>query len=624
LNYEIQVEEMKFANARKLDDMNRQYLRDQQDAQIKADRGSPVYQGAGYSGVGNIVSIGSGHSLDSSAAEAFKRMVADAARQGVSISLTSSYRSNAEQAILYQRYLNGTGNLAAPPGSSGHNRGVSLDVRSGIEWMQRNGQKYGWYNTGMSFSQKEPWHFDYKSGGMAPDTGGAGRPRVNTASGQAMISAIPNKFKVPGPPVSAIRGQMATLNANDNRIKKEAIALQEKLNTLGEDAALQRVLEAAKGENTVKQKQRELALIEAEASSIGVMAADKQAIATFDAKSLETQKQIEEENKRIIERTMAMTELTAKEKKAIADAAGKYLENAKASLAVDRQALQLQQQMRFSSEMAAMQLEFQNRGAGAKAGFFGAAAQAYNQELTTGSGDPAKAAEKARQTRMNEVNDQIVSMRENLLMLQEPTYQVTESAKAIGGAFSDSFKGIVAGSATAQESLANFFQRTSDHFLDMAAQMLTQQLVLKLIGFGMNLFAPGANALGGAGANFQMPGQAFMPTGGYGFAKGGVFTNSVVSSPTLFKFANGGALSNGVMGEAGPEAIMPLTRGPGGRLGVDASGSGGGVSVTVNVDAKGSSVEGDDKRSSELGRVIAVAVQQELIKQKRSGGILTK
>jgi lambda family phage tail tape measure protein len=454
-------------------------------------------------------------------------------------------------------------------------------------------------------------------GAVAPSTSNA---RAPITGGQVPISAIPNKFKVPGPPVSAIRGQMATLNANDNRIKKEAIALQEKLNALGEDAALQRVLEAAKGENTVKQKQRELALIEAEANSIGVMAGDKQAIATFDAKSLETQKQIEEENKRILKNTR----LQGKEKENLAEATRVYLENAKASLAVDRQMLQVQQQMRFNSEMAAMQLEFQNRGAGAKAGFFGAAAQAYNQELTTGSGDPAKAAEKARQTRMNEVNDQIVSMRENLLMLQDPTYQVTESAKAIGGAFSDSFKGIVAGSATAQESLANFFQRTSDHFLDMAAQMLTQQLVLKLIGFGMNLFTPGANALGGAGANFQMPGQAFMPTGSYGFAKGGVFTNSVVSSPTLFKFANGGALSNGVMGEAGPEAIMPLTRGPGGRLGVDASGSGGGVSVTVNVDAKSSSVEGDDKRSSELGRVIAVAVQQELIKQKRSGGILTK
>jgi hypothetical protein len=615
--------------------MNRQYLRDQQDAQIKADRGSPIY-GAGQSSIVPSVKIISGNPAVTKIGGQY-----DLGGHGLPINYHDHIKfQTAELAKAFYDFLKANnivatelmGRTSVAPfprhsATGGHYNGTAMDV-PGYQWggsgaigkREFAGSERVWALV-TQFAKQRGLAIQ---GGSATSVANNASTMPATASGQTLTSAIPNKFKVPGPPVSAIRGQMATLNANDNRIKKEAIALQEKLNTLGEDAALQRVLEAAKGENTVKQKQRELALIEAEASSIGVMAADKQAIATFDAKSLETQKQIEEENKRIIERTMAMTELTAKEKKAIADAAGKYLENAKASLAVDRQALQLQQQMRFSSEMAAMQLEFQNRGAGAKAGFFGAAAQAYNQELTTGSGDPAKAAEKARQTRMNEVNDQIVSMRENLLMLQEPTYQVTESAKAIGGAFSDSFKGIVAGSATAQESLANFFQRTSDHFLDMAAQMLTQQLVLKLIGFGMNLFAPGANALGGAGANFQMPGQAFMPTGGYGFAKGGVFTNSVVSSPTLFKFANGGALSNGVMGEAGPEAIMPLTRGPGGRLGVDASGSGGGVSVTVNVDAKGSSVEGDDKRSSELGRVIAVAVQQELIKQKRSGGILTK
>lgn len=58
-----------------------------------------------------------------------------------------------------------------------------------------------------------------------------------------------------------------------------------------------------------------------------------------------------------------------------------------------------------------------------------------------------------------------------------------------------------------------------------------------------------------------------------GFAKGGAFTNSIVSNPTLFRFANGGAI--GEMGEAGPEAIMPLKRGPNGALGVQMHGGGG-------------------------------------------------
>lgn len=63
-----------------------------------------------------------------------------------------------------------------------------------------------------------------------------------------------------------------------------------------------------------------------------------------------------------------------------------------------------------------------------------------------------------------------------------------------------------------------------------------------------------------------------------GFAKG-----TVVFEPTLFPMANG----TGLMGEAGPEAIMPLRRLPSGRLGVESSG--GGSSYTVNVDARGSS-----------------------------------
>jgi hypothetical protein len=42
----------------------------------------------------------------------------------------------------------------------------------------------------------------------------------------------------------------------------------------------------------------------------------------------------------------------------------------------------------------------------------------------------------------------------------------------------------------------------------------------------------------------------------------------------------------------------------------------------VNVDASGSKVEGNDQQGNQLGRVIAAAVQQELIKQKRPGGLL--
>lgn len=67
------------------------------------------------------------------------------------------------------------------------------------------------------------------------------------------------------------------------------------------------------------------------------------------------------------------------------------------------------------------------------------------------------------------------------------------------------------------------------------------------------------------------------------FAKGGAFTNAVVDTPTFFKFAKGSGFGNGIMGEAGPEAIMPLKRSSDGSLGVDATGVGGTTNVIVEI-----------------------------------------
>ena len=84
--------------------------------------------------------------------------------------------------------------------------------------------------------------------------------------------------------------------------------------------------------------------------------------------------------------------------------------------------------------------------------------------------------------------------------------------------------------------------------------------------------------------------------------------------------ANGGTVQGGrsyMVGERGPELFTP------GRTGsIAPSGSFGGANVTVNVDASGSSVEGNADQASQLGKAIGIAVQQELVKQKRPGGLL--
>ena len=85
--------------------------------------------------------------------------------------------------------------------------------------------------------------------------------------------------------------------------------------------------------------------------------------------------------------------------------------------------------------------------------------------------------------------------------------------------------------------------------------------------------------------------------------------------------ADGGPVSAGrsyVVGERGPELFTPSRSGT--IIPNDAMG--GGANVTVNVDASGSSVEGNADEASRLGKAIGVAVQQELVKQKRPGGLL--
>ena len=85
--------------------------------------------------------------------------------------------------------------------------------------------------------------------------------------------------------------------------------------------------------------------------------------------------------------------------------------------------------------------------------------------------------------------------------------------------------------------------------------------------------------------------------------------------------ADGGPVKAGgsyIVGEKGPEMFTPKTSG----MIVPNNALGGSTTVVVNVDASGSSVEGDETQGRELGRVISAAIQSEILQQKRPGGLL--
>ncbi len=112
--------------------------------------------------------------------------------------------------------------------------------------------------------------------------------------------------------------------------------------------------------------------------------------------------------------------------------------------------------------------------------------------------------------------------------------------------------------------------------------------------------------------------DAFLNLAIFGNIGGGSVTGGLLGA--IFK-ADGGPVKAGgsyIVGERGPELFTPRSSGmitPNHALG-------GSTNVVVNVDASGSAVEGDEDRGRELGRLISVAVQSELVQQKRPGGLL--
>tara|TARA_S200000501_G_scaffold223387_1_gene209515 strand:- start:11552 stop:13711 length:2160 start_codon:yes stop_codon:yes gene_type:complete len=184
-----------------------------------------------------------------------------------------------------------------------------------------------------------------------------------------------------------------------------------------------------------------------------------------------------------------------------------------------------------------------------------------------------------------------------------------------------------------EDALVNFVMTGKLNFADFARSIIAditriyiRSLLLNTIGRFFNpvqavvpddTFGTGipSNPTSVFGSKNAM-GNVYGKNGIVPFAKGG----TIVRKPTLFPFANGGV---GLMAEAGyPEAIMPLRRTKQGKLGVEATGGGGGAVVNVSVNAGGTNAEGNTMKANQLGKLIGTAIEAELIKQKRPGGIL--
>ena len=183
---------------------------------------------------------------------------------------------------------------------------------------------------------------------------------------------------------------------------------------------------------------------------------------------------------------------------------------------------------------------------------------------------------------------EIEAITKKLGVMMDAQTQVVRVSREIKDSFADSFKDVIKGTMTVTDAFRSMLNRIADYFLDTAAQLAAMQLQKGFLGLLGNMFPSLKTA-----------------------------DKTVVDGTK----AAGGPVRGGgtyLVGERGPELFSPGVSGmitPNHALG-------GGTNVVVNVDASGSSVEGDEERGRELGRLISVAVQSELVQQKRPGGLL--
>jgi len=186
--------------------------------------------------------------------------------------------------------------------------------------------------------------------------------------------------------------------------------------------------------------------------------------------------------------------------------------------------------------------------------------------------------------------------------IQQQNALAESVSSTLGQGMTSVFDALIQGSDNWGKSLQ---QIASKVLVDIANQLIRIFVIEQAVSAIKSFLSPFSSSTPlGAGGGMVGKFGTFGPN--YGIAQRAIGGPVTAGSPYL-------------VGERGPELFMPSRGGsiiPNNALG------GGGTSVVVNVDASGSSVQGDQAQSRQLGIAISSAVQAELVKQKRPGGLL--
>ena len=204
------------------------------------------------------------------------------------------------------------------------------------------------------------------------------------------------------------------------------------------------------------------------------------------------------------------------------------------------------------------------------------------------------------------LNAQLLPQLDELEQKELKQQQVLEKILPAADALTDSVFSLVDGTKTAEQAFADFLRSIASMLADTAKKMIAQYIAIGIARMFAGIASPQMSS-GQAIDISAVDASTVNSLGGLNF--GGYM-------------ANGGQTAAGnayIVGERGPELFVPGAQGN-----IVPNNAMGGANVTVNVDASGSSVQGDSQSASQLGKAIGAAVQAELIKQKRPGGLLTR
>ena len=218
-----------------------------------------------------------------------------------------------------------------------------------------------------------------------------------------------------------------------------------------------------------------------------------------------------------------------------------------------------------------------------------------NRQLTY---DIATAEQTAGQTRLQAITAYLEKQYELNTAIQQQKALAESVSGTLGQGMTAVFDTLIQGSDNWGKSLQ---QIASKVLVDIANQLIRIYVIEQAVSAIKSFLSPA------------------LPFGGGGGQIGGVGT--LGPNYGIKQFANGGVPPVGrpsIVGERGPELFMPGIRG----TVIPNGGFGGSTNVVVNVDASGSNVQGDQAQAKQLGVAVSAAVQAELVKQQRPGGLL--